>query len=63
MLETQCDDWADYAHGFHYEGEAGAVFELPSGAAVVVVGGHGAHAELAVADVADDGSAFAGEGS
>ena len=62
-MEPQGDDGSDEAHHFHYEGEAGAVFELSPRTTVVVVGGHGAHAKLAVADVTDDGAAFAREGS
>ena len=62
-MESQRDDGSDDAHDFHYEGEAGTVFELPLGAAVVIMGGHGTHAKLTVADVADDGSTVASEGA
>ena len=62
-IETQRDDRANEAHDLHYEGEAGTVVELPLGAAVVVVGGHGTHAKLSVTDVANDGADVSGEGA
>ena len=63
MLESQRDDGAGETHDFHDHGESGAVFELLLGTAVAVVGGHGADAGYAVADVADDVAAFASESS
>ena len=61
--EGQVNDGTDEAHHLHDEGETGAVFELPLGATVAIVGGHGADAELSVADVAYDGAAVAGVGA
>ena len=60
-FESQRDDGADEAHDFHNHGEAGTIVELTFGATVVVVGGHGADAGYAVADVAYNGAAMATE--